>query len=96
MMLPVCISFVDLKKYINHSSIKYIDNLFVRVGILAIAMIPTCYDRAMTEIQFYAYFALILLLMYNGKVGIKKLKYAFYLFYPVHIMLIYAIKFIFF
>lgn len=96
MMLPVFISLVDLKKYINHNSIKYIDNLFVRIAIMAVMMVPTCFDRAMTSIQFYSYFSLILLLMYNGKVGIKKLKYAFYLFYPVHIMLIYAVKFLFF
>ena len=96
MLLPVCISLVDLKKYTNHKSVKYLDNLYVRIVIMAIAMIPTCFHRAIVEIQFYSYFSLLLLLMYNGKVGIKKLKYAFYLFYPVHIMIIYAIKFLFF
>lgn len=96
MMLPVFISIVDLKKYIKHPCIKYIDNFYTRLIIMTIAMIPTCIDRAIHEIQFYSYFALIILLFYNGKGGSKKLKYFFYLFYPVHIMLIYAIKFLFF
>ena len=96
MMLPVLISLVDLKKYIKHPSIKYIDNLYTRLLIMAIAMYPTCYDRAITEIQVYSYFSLIILLFYSGKAGTKKLKYFFYLFYPVHIILIYAIKFLFF
>ena len=96
MMLPVLISLVDLKKYIKHPSVKYIDNLYTRLIIMAIAMIPTCSDRAIVEIQAYSYLALIILLMYNGKGGTKKLKYFFYLFYPVHIMIIYAIKFLFF
>lgn len=96
MMLPVLISLVDLKKYIEHPSVKYIDNLYTRLIIMAIAMYPTCFDRAMVEIQVYSYLSLIILLLYNGRGGTKKLKYFFYLFYPAHIMIIYAIKFIFF
>lgn len=95
-MLPVAISLVDLKDYIKHPNIKYIDNFFTRLIIMAIAMYPTCFDRAISEIQFYSYLSLLILLLYNGKGGTKKLKYFFYLFYPVHIMIIYAIKFLLF
>ena len=96
MMLPVAISVVDLKKYIKNPKVKYFDNFYTRLIIMSIALYPTCFDRAMVDIQKYSYLALIILLMYNGKVGTKKLKYFFYLFYPVHIMIIYAIKFLFF
>ncbi len=40
----------------------------------------------------FAFFAPLILLLYNGKVGNKKLKYVFYLFYPLHLVLIAAIN----
>lgn len=96
MMLPVVISLVDLKDYIKHPSIKYIDNFYTRMIIMAIALIPTCFDRAIPSLQVYSYFSLLILLLYNGKVGNKKLKYFFYLFYPLHILLILLMKILFF
>jgi hypothetical protein len=38
--------------------------------------------------QFYCLFAIIPLIFYNGKPGTKKLKYAFYIFYPAHLVII--------
>lgn len=43
-----------------------------------------------------AIFALIPLVFYNGQRGKRNFKYAFYLFYPVHIAVIYAIDVLFF
>lgn len=44
--------------------------------------------------QFYSLFALIPLLLYNGKQGKYKLKHFFYIFYPAHLVLLYAIDFL--
>lgn len=38
--------------------------------------------------QWWSLWAVILLFMYNGKRGNNRLKYAFYIFYPVHLALI--------
>lgn len=42
-------------------------------------------------IQWYALAAIIPLAMYNGKPGKIRLKYAFYVYYPLHLALIYLI-----
>lgn len=44
------------------------------------------------HIQLYSLFALIPIFFYNGERGKFKFKYAFYIFYPLHILIIFAIK----
>ncbi len=44
-----------------------------------------------SEIQFFSLFALPLLALYNGKRGTPKLKYVFYIFYPLHLIVIYFV-----
>ncbi len=43
------------------------------------------------RVQWCAFFALPLLLLYNGKRGKYKMKYFFYIFYPLHLVILYAI-----
>lgn len=43
------------------------------------------------SIQWYALLALIPLAFYNGKRGKIKMKYLFYIYYPLHLVIIYAI-----
>lgn len=50
--------------------------------------------RLGSSTQFYSLLALIPLLLYNGKQGKYRLKYFFYIFYPAHLVLLYAIDFI--
>ncbi len=58
---------------------------------LAFGYILFCFYK---EDEYYSLPAFLLLLLYNKKQGRKlgKLKYAFYLFYPVHILLIYLAR----
>lgn len=44
----------------------------------------------------YSFLALIPLLFYNGERGKLNLKYFFYIFYPLHLIIIYAIYYFFF
>lgn len=48
-------------------------------------------DMSMYNLQFYATFAALPILAYNGTPGSKKLKWAFYGFYPLHLLSIWLI-----
>lgn len=78
MLLPVTIYFMP-NKYLKLIACA------VMLGFLAMSINVT---------QCYAIFALPLLALYNGKRGTKKLKYVFYAFYPLHLILIYLLNFI--
>ena len=45
----------------------------------------------LNEIQIYSLLAVPLLILYNGKRGKLNLKYVFYIFYPLHLAVIYLI-----
>ena len=94
MLIPVAISIVDLKKYNNNKYINYIDNLYIKLIILTISLILFSKYSAFGKNQLYSLFALIPLVLYNEKPGNKKLKYGFYLFYPLHLVLIEILKLI--
>lgn len=91
-LLPVFVSMLYIKDFSNHKAVKYIDNIFTKVFVTAIFLILICVQFYNNEIQRFCLLALPLLLLYNGKVGVKKLKYFFYLFYPAHIAIICVIK----
>ncbi len=58
------------------------------LGLVAFSVL--CYG-AFTPSFFWALLSLPFLFAYNGDAGKKKLKYFFYLFYPLHLAAIYAI-----
>lgn len=47
-----------------------------------------------SSLQWWALLSIPLLLLYNGQRGKSKMKYFFYIFYPLHLVLIYAISFL--
>ena len=66
-----------------------------KYGKLILCAIVTALDAFNTGgIQWYALFALIPLMLYNGKRGKLKLKWFFYIYYPVHMVAIYLISLI--
>ena len=44
------------------------------------------------ELKWFALLSLPLLLLYNGERGKARMKYVFYIFYPLHLVLLYAIS----
>lgn len=64
------------------------DRLFTAERLLNVLMLGICLSFlifTMSEIQAFALLALPLLLLYSGKRGKVKMKYFFYIFYPLHL-----------
>lgn len=55
------------------------------IGTLILALLYT------TNTQFYGLLAIPVLLLYSGSRGKAKMKYFFYIFYPAHLLLLYAV-----
>ncbi len=94
MLLPVLINITDFKDIKVGESIKRFDSHSVRILLLIIGSVLMSIDGNLGVIQYYCLLAVPFLALYNGQVGCKKLKYAFYIFYPAHLVVIEAIALI--
>ncbi|MBQ8496793.1 MAG: hypothetical protein IJ489_04965 [Clostridia bacterium] len=63
-------------------------NKWAKLGLFAI---PLIFLSLSYTSQWYCLFTLILLAFYNGSRGKLKMKYLFYIYYPAHLVIIYAI-----
>ena len=88
-MMPVFASITDMRGYEIPENIRWIESHYVRVLMMAIPMLLRMLDYE--PIMWYSFLALPLLLLYSEKRGKWKMKYFFYIFYPVHLGLIYII-----
>ncbi len=100
MLTPVFISLFDFSGTDAPKPLKRLDCYAVRLFALAVFCvlialknnyIKTTIFGFNISMQFYNLLSLPLLVLYNGKVGNKKLKYFFYVFYPAHIVVITAV-----
>ena len=95
MMIPLLVSATHLREYTDGAAVKYIDNHLIRVITTAILLLPL-HLTGRFSLQIFAVLSIPFLIFYNGKVGSRRLKYFFYAFYPAHIVLILAVKELFF
>lgn len=77
-MLPLVVSLAN--------GIDELDNVRVKSALLFLGLVPVCADLGGK--QWYSLLSVLLLLMYSGKRGKYKLKYFFYVFYPLHLVLL--------
>ena len=77
------LSYEDKKEY-NHK--LYPSYLVLTILLIMMALVRNEYYN------FYTLLAVPFLLLYNGTRGKYNLKYLFYVFYPVHILIIYGIS----
>ncbi len=67
---------------------KRFDHLPVRLLLLAAALFLIALPTLGRTVQVYALLAIPVLAFYNGTAGNPRLKYAFYVFYPVHLIIL--------
>jgi hypothetical protein len=82
-MLPVVIYLI--KKYIPKFK-----NLIIFISMIGIIYLTS--RKLALPINNIGIISVLLLQFYNGKRGKLKLKYFFYLFYPLHFVVIYGIS----
>ena len=86
--------------YLCHKNLKKEVLAFVSVSLVWVLMAivlsrPSIHDLMFKYIEWMEIFAAPLMLCYNGQRG-KGSKYLFYVFYPTHIYLLYALSVIFY
>ena len=78
-----CGIFLPLFAYLPKKRVQKL--LFFSLGLLLLAIDCGGY-------QYWSLFALPLLILYNGKRGKLRIKYLFYIYYPLHFAALYLIK----
>lgn len=68
------------------------DNKYIKLVFFAIGLVFLSFGYS--SLQLFSLLSILLLLFYNGTRGKYNIKYLFYIYYPLHISLIYLIKFL--
>ena len=90
-MLPVFPALFTTPKVEDPPELfKKLDTKPYRILAMAIGTLALAFDFGGT--QFYGLLAIPLLLLYSEKRGKLKMKYFFYVFYPLHLVLLYGIS----
>ncbi len=74
--------------------LAFLDRLPCRLLAMALPLLGLAFFNPTLSVQWCGLFALPLLLLYSGKRGRYKMKYFFYIFYPAHLVLLYAISYL--
>jgi hypothetical protein len=88
-ILPLLISLFDFRG-INKLPVwaTKLDNHFMSLICMSVGLSLLCINANLGQLQLYSFISVLLLLFYNGSVGNRKMKYAFYIFYPAHLVII--------
>ena len=95
MLVPVFISLFDFKDLDVPDFLKKLDCLWVKLICLVLSLVLLCETFNLLGVQYYCLISAGLLLFYNGKLGFKSTKYGFYVYYPLHLLILEGIYMLF-
>ena len=91
-LIPVWTVLPDYKEGEAPKWLEPFSNRWVKLALFSGGLLLLCISRGLFEnIQSFSLLALPLLALYNGQPGRKGLKYGFYIFYPVHLAVLWVI-----
>ena len=88
MLIPVVISLFDFRKLEVPNWLRKLDCFWIKFISLLVSLILFSQIMTMGGIQIYCLLSLVFIILYNGKPGPKGFKYGFYIYYPVHLLVI--------
>jgi hypothetical protein len=86
-MLPVFVALFDCKDIPMPEKWRWLDGYLLKIFCLAIGTFFLAFSMR-NSIEYWAFLAIPLLLLYNGKRGKYNLKYFFYIFYPAQFVVL--------
>lgn len=72
--------------------VSLFNNHYIKAGMLAVGLVILCLNYSL--VQWFCLFSVLLVLWYNGQRGKHNLKYLFYVYYPLHLGVLYLLQFI--
>ncbi len=91
-LAPVFVSLFKIPQKNNGGSKPYSQAWLRPLQVLSLGVCLLCLVYTMGERQYFALLALPLLLFYSGRRGKLKMKYFFYVFYPLHLAILQGIS----
>ena len=92
-LIPVFTALPDYKEGEAPAPLRHLSNLPAKLMFCSLGMLLLCISRGLTtNIQSYCLLAIPLLALYNGAPGVKRMKYGFYVFYPLHLVVIFLVQ----
>ena len=85
-MVPVFAGLFRLPTPTENRTLRLLDTIPARVLLMGVGLIPL--SLAIGWLQPYSLLTLPILFLYSGKRGKHKMKYFFYIFYPLHLALL--------
>jgi len=96
-IIPFVLSLTQSKYYKNPNPSNSIIKAFAFIISFILCMIISYYFIPINtdlHIEQYGLLSTIFILLYNGKRGNYNLKYLFYIFYPLHVIILYLISYL--
>lgn len=93
-ILPLFATFFDFKNVNCCNALKKLDCLLIRALSFSLGVLLFVLTSNKISFSVYALFSVPLILLYNGKRGKYNIKYLFYVFYPLHLVILQAIVYL--